>query len=48
VRLAAGLAYEELILRGAAGVRPGIDDELSVGAQQALAARDRVLDQRGG
>ena len=46
-RFARGFPDEELILWRAAGMRPRIDDQLAVGAQNSFAARDRVFDQRG-
>jgi hypothetical protein len=44
---ARGLANEELVLRRAAGMRTGVDDQLSAGSENALAAFNRVLDQLG-
>ncbi|PAV92984.1 hypothetical protein WR25_13337 [Diploscapter pachys] len=40
-----GIANDELVLRGPAGVGAGFDDQGSVGAELALAARDGGLDQ---
>ena len=48
VRLAAGLAHEELVVRRAARVLAGLDDELPVGPEDPLAAGQRVLVQLSG
>ena len=47
VGLTRWLANKELVLGGAPGMRPRVDDELAVLAQYAFAARQRLFDQLG-
>ena len=46
--LGLGVADDELVLGRAAGVLAGLDDQRAVLGEQALAAADRLLDQRRG
>jgi hypothetical protein len=48
VFFARAFANEELVFRGASGVRSRVDDQLAVAAENAFAAAERVFDQFGG
>ena len=47
VLLARRLAHDELVVRRAAGVLPGLADQRSLGGELALAAAQRLLVERG-